>query len=163
MILVGLNTLVANLHMAAEIDAAVNILEATGAVWTSGHLLAILNRRAEEWAMLPMHLPSHEVAAAAKSAHYSQCHRWLALGSCMHPPGTCLFAHDADFKGRADLVPNCNLPQDTQGHRTRPHCFYKHTSRNTNTVNCTTIGYSVIDLRYNVIDSTRSPKRAIVI
>ena len=62
MILVELNTLVANLHMAAEIDSGVNILEATGAVWTSGHLLAILNRRAEEWAMLPMHLPSHEVA-----------------------------------------------------------------------------------------------------
>ena len=78
--------------------------------------------------MLPIHLPSQEVAAAAKSAHYSQCHRWLALGSCMHPPGTCLFAHDADFKGRVDLVPNCNLPQDTQGHCTRPHCFYKHTS-----------------------------------
>ena len=40
----------------------------------------------------------------------------------------CLFVHDADFKGRADLVPNCNLQQDTQGHCTRPHCFYKHTS-----------------------------------
>ena len=51
MILVGLNTVVVNLHMAAEIDVDVNILEATGAVWTSVHLLTILKRRAEEWVM----------------------------------------------------------------------------------------------------------------
>ena len=49
---------------------------------------------------------------------------WLSAPVRNDPHGTCLFAHDADFKGRADLVPNCNLPQDTQGHCSRPHCFY---------------------------------------
>ena len=50
LVLVLVNTLVAKLHMTAEIDAAVNILEATGAIWTSAHPLAILKRREEEWA-----------------------------------------------------------------------------------------------------------------
>ena len=62
----GLAKLVSLLHLQPEIDAARNIHERNSLVWESKHLLEILEKRANEWLLLP---PSdsgkHVVAAAA--------------------------------------------------------------------------------------------------
>ena len=50
---VGLAKLVSLLHLQPEIDAARNIHERNSFVWESKHLLEILEKRANEWLLLP--------------------------------------------------------------------------------------------------------------
>ena len=87
-------------------SAARNIHERTGAVWESKDLLELLEKRANEWLLLP---PSgRQVAAAAEpsTGHVANCHKWMG-GDCTKPD--CIFKHDPAVKGRSDLIPTCNL------------------------------------------------------
>ena len=78
---VGLLKLVSQLQLQPEIDAARNIHERNSLVWESKDLLELLEKRANEWLLLP---PSgkHVVAAAGPSAgpstgHVANCHKWM--------------------------------------------------------------------------------------
>ena len=102
----GLNTLVQPLLLGPELQAAADVVENAGGTWTPEHVTKILLKRASEWALLPTH---KEVACASVFRHTTQCHKWLGPeGKCdAHKRGACRFAHDAEFKCRSDLLPNC--------------------------------------------------------
>jgi hypothetical protein len=67
MLVESLRTLVEELQLTNEIETATNILEACGTVWTSTHLLEILNRRANEWIFLQKSSCKQTAAAASHS------------------------------------------------------------------------------------------------
>ena len=50
---VGLTKLVSRLNLQPEIEAARNIHERSSLVWESTDLLVLLNKRADEWPLLP--------------------------------------------------------------------------------------------------------------
>jgi hypothetical protein len=129
MIRAGLMTLVRPLKLADEIKVATDCLEGAGGTFTSANLITLIQKRASEGLMIPS--TAKETAAAAASAgfrapygHHTQCHHWLAKGSCSRGP-TCTWAHDPAFKGRTDLVPNCPR-QAAEGKCSSNNCFNKH-------------------------------------
>ena len=75
---VGLTKLVSQLNLQPEIEAARNIHERSSLVWESKDLLVLLNKRADEWLLLPSS-GKHVAAAAAghSSGHVANCHKWM--------------------------------------------------------------------------------------
>ena len=126
MICAGLETLVRPLKLADEIKVATDCLEGAGGIFTSDHLIALIQKRASEGLMLPSNkAPATDKACAAVGVyrHATACHQWLT-GKCSRG-SNCSWAHDKEFKGRTDLVPTCpRLAAD--GECTFPQCYYKH-------------------------------------
>ena len=125
---VGLHKLVSQLQLQPEIDAARNIHERNSLVWESKDLLELLEKRANEWLLLPpsgKHVAAAAAAAAAgkSSGHVANCHLWM-LGECAKG-GDCIFKHDPAVKGRSDLIPTCNLIRQ-KGACDRPACTFNH-------------------------------------
>ena len=121
---VGLFKLVSQLNLQPEIEAARNIHERKDLVWESKDLLELLDKRANEWLLLPSS-GKHVAAAAAagnSSGHVANCHKWMN-GDCPKPD--CIFKHDPLIKGRSDLIPTCNLIRQ-KGACDRPACTFNH-------------------------------------
>ena len=101
----GLNTLAQPLSLGPELQAAADVVENAGQIWTSEHVIKILQKKAAEWSLLPTH---QEVAAAGVYRHTANCHKWLGTGQCAsHLTKQCKFAHEEEFKNRPDLLPIC--------------------------------------------------------
>jgi len=124
--LAALNTLIKPLQMADEIKAAENICECRGDLWTYELQLAIVERRAAEWVMLPSHKETAAVSTHRQKHQPNLCNNWLGDGKCHnHTQKNCMWSHDPMFKGRSDLLPPCpNLAQT--GTCTKYKCHYRH-------------------------------------
>ena len=82
MIISGLNTLVQPLMLAPELQAAANVVENSGRLWTSKDLIAILQRKGEEWLMLPAYTEVAALAGGGVLRHMATCHNWMTHGRC---------------------------------------------------------------------------------
>ena len=119
---VGLLKLVSQLNLLPEIEAARNIHERKALVWESKDLLELLDKRANEWLLLPSSGKHVAAAAGHSTGHVANCHKWMN-GDCTKLD--CIFKHDPLIKGRSDLIPTCNLIKQ-KGSCDRPACTFNH-------------------------------------
>jgi hypothetical protein len=120
--MVGIHKLISLLHMQAEIDAARNIHERSSLVWECKDLLELIEKRANEWLLLPSSGKHVAAAAGHSTGHVANCHKWMS-SDCTKPD--CIFKHDPLIKGRSDLIPTCNLIKQ-KGSCDRPACTFAH-------------------------------------
>jgi hypothetical protein len=120
--MVGIHKLISLLHMQAEIDAARNIHERSSLVWESKDLLELIEKRANEWLLLPTSGKQVAAAAGLSTGHVANCHKWMG-GDCTKLD--CIFKHDPAVKGRSDLIPTCNMIRQ-KGACDLPACTFNH-------------------------------------